>query len=155
MYKLMCSFLFTSLLACTGNVELSDFSLKIHENEEKWDSLGPTNYSYTYSRFPVDCPQADAMPPVVITVESGVVVSVYSPELNTYLSNIESWPTIDLLFEEMISLYMAEHKFFSKSEADLGSEPEFDLVYGYPISYYVDKSDSECDAFSVITSEFQ
>ncbi len=69
----------------------------------KWQALDSDNYTFTYESFPYNCPVADALPPVNIRVENGLVVRAESPELGIVYENLalEPWPTIDVLYSAL------------------------------------------------------
>lgn len=145
---------FLLLLGCESNSGSSNVMDQIRKNKIKWESSGLSSYTYIYSNYPTDCPAMDVYPPVVITVVNNTVSSVYVPEFGAYEESLLGWPTITKLFETMVVDASDNPTVFSKNRIEINKEPEFDELYGYPVSYYFDKSNKECDAFSVRISEF-
>jgi hypothetical protein len=151
----------SALAGCSENdssnpvdVESTDIENLIESNFSLWKSNYIENYMFTYYSSPNDCPQADPFPPRIITVENSVVVSVYVPDFGTTISVGDS-PTIDDVFSSMTESAASNPMIFSGSPADENGPPEFNQQYGFPESYFIDVSESECDGATYSVSEFQ
>jgi hypothetical protein len=140
---------------CDGNENNPGLMSEIESNLEKWHTVGIQNYSFYYSLEPADCPTVDPAPAVVITVEQGEVVSVYVPDSGHYLDSISGYETIDEVFQSMLQKANCDFRYFSKGREALGEYPQFDPTYGYPVSYYYDKSRNSCDGESMLIRDFQ
>ena len=132
---------------------LEKISEHILENKEKWDLASLIDYSFTYSRSPGDCPTADELPTIDINVENGIVKSVYLSGTSISI-DISQGVTINQVFTLAIALTQQKSIQYS-SAADTTSLPLFDEKLGYPISFYFDKSSSDCDALFNRVSNFK
>lgn len=131
--------------------DLTKIEALIKEKRNQWLSNGLSNYSFTYSVSPGDCPNADAFPPVEITVENNVVVRAYASSIDSEL-NILLYPSIDHVFNLMLRNIELYPKQYSATKEDT-SLPKFDDNLYFPTSYYVDMSSQNCDAlFTRITN---
>jgi len=102
------------------------------------------NLYITYSSGPSDCPTVDSFPPVEITVENNAITNLYVPQLGTNLEiSTSTYPTINDIFENMLS-----------SIEDIKGTQSFDENFDYPLNYETDKSDEECDGYSITISFF-
>ena len=126
----------------------------IEENLSLWNSSGIGNYLFTYYASLNDCPTADPFPPRVITVENSIVVSVYVPAFGTTI-DVGNSPTINDIFTSMAESAESNPMVFSESPEDTSSMPKFDQQYGFPVAYFIDVSDSECDGTAYSVSDFQ
>lgn len=135
------------LISCgddKNEVDTRKISEHIFKYKEKWDSASLIDYSFTYSRSPGDCPTADELPSMDINIENGIVKSVYLSGTSISV-DISQGVTVNQVFELAIELAQEKSIQYS-SAADTRSFPLFDENLGYPISFYFDKSRSECDA---------
>ena len=116
-----------------------------NEQQNSWSGLDISDYTFTYSSTPIDCPVADAFPPVEITVEDNQVVSRYVPELGIYLDESDDSYnfTINDIFADL------QH-----NTRIIQGEVLFDDNYYFPISYTTNESDEECDGNRVEISSF-
>ncbi|MCU4675964.1 DUF6174 domain-containing protein [Catenovulum sp. 2E275] len=130
------------LFGCDENSDTHELVNLIQDNENTWQSSGINSYTYVYSDIPTDCPNVDPYPPVEITVEEGVITTLYVPELDTFLeAENHSYPTINMIFENMMN-----------SANDIKGIPTFDDTFGYPTSYEVDLTSSQCDGQVIMLS---
>lgn len=150
------SIMFTALLiSCGGDsndndVNLDEVKATIEDNHTKWKLSALTDYSFTYQRSPGDCPTADELPALDITVEDNEVVSVFYSGTSEILE-IDDAPTIDDIFA-LLFQSLSEGPIKFSSSKDENSLPSFDGSLGYPLSFYIDKSSKDCDAlFNRIT----
>lgn len=128
---------------------------EINQNIEKWNESEISTYSFKYFSSRSDCPNARPFPEVVISVEEGQVQSVYVEDFGAFEVETSGWPTIPELLESMLKNSQTRYLLFAKSRTEPTELPVFDDLYGYPVTYYFDKSDSSCDAHNMIISEFQ
>ena len=144
------------LSSCGGDDEKSyneKAYLHVLENKQKWDLTSLVDYSFTYSQSPGDCPTADEVPAMDITVEDGMVSSVYWSGTNTS-SDISNGVTINQIFELVTKLAQEKSIQFTRN-ANAKTLPLFDDNLGYPVSFYFDKSNSDCDALFNRVSNFK
>lgn len=144
-----------SLAACDSLISKLELLELIDNNRDKWEAADISDYMFTYHAPSTDCPSANPYPPVVITVTDKHVESVYLPSRGTYVSEIEKWPTIDDVFGRMLSEASVSNEVFSSDAAHPDEDPQFDGQYGYPIKYYFDRTEADCDAYQVNITEFQ
>lgn len=128
---------------------------EINQNIEKWNESGISTYSFKFLSLRSDCPNARSFPEVVISVEEGQVQSVFVEDFGAFEVDTSGWPTISELLETMLENSQTRYLSFAKSRTEPKELPVFNDLYGYPLTYYFDKSDSFCDAYNVIISEFQ
>jgi hypothetical protein len=124
---------------------LAELQKNIDSNRALWLSANLEDYMFTYSATPSDCPTINPFPPVVITVEAGHITSVYVPAFNEYAPNKDNWKTIDELFDFMVSKVELKPLDFSLSSLNTSEMPEFNSVYGFPVNFYVNQTNNECD----------
>tara|TARA_R110000744_G_scaffold173675_2_gene292421 strand:- start:985 stop:1458 length:474 start_codon:yes stop_codon:yes gene_type:complete len=144
------------LSSCGGGDEQSyneKAYLHVLENKQKWDFTSLVDYSFTYRRSPGDCPTADEIPAMDITVEDGLVTSVYWSGTSTS-TDISNGVTINQIFELVTKLAQEKSLQFTSS-ANVKALPLFDDNLGYPVSFYFDKSSSDCDALFNRVSNFK
>ncbi|MFV1872974.1 MAG: DUF6174 domain-containing protein [Oleiphilus sp.] len=154
--------LFVFIIGCSNSqnsneyeTNLVEIQKNIESNKALWLSANLADYMFTYSAINDDCPSIDVFPPVIITVETGEVASVYVPAFNEYAPNIDSWPTITELFNLMLSNVESKPLNFSLSPFEINELPEFNAVYGYPINFYINQTKNECDAVEYSVTGFQ
>jgi hypothetical protein len=156
--KLLIAFYILPGLAGCGADDTSNESTGmqglIEGNMALWKSSDIDSYIFTYNSSPNDCPQADPFPPKVITVENSVVVSVYVPDFGANI-DIGDSPTIDDVFSLMAEADASNPRIFSVSPTDINNPPEFNQEYGFPVAYFIDVSESECDGTTYSISDFQ
>ncbi len=137
----------------SSSVDLAEIKNHILENQNKWNSSGLVDYSFTYQRSPGDCPQASELPAIDIYVEDGAVASVYYSGTNE-VANMENAVTINDIFSYQLALVDTPPIQFSNTNGS-NELPTFDSDLGYPVSFFVDKSKNECDAIFNRISNFQ
>ncbi|MUH73229.1 DUF6174 domain-containing protein [Psychrosphaera haliotis] len=134
-----------TLSACSSDSnDNSDLLSVIEMNQKIWMSSGIESYTFTYQNLPNDCPTADALPAVEITVEDNSITKVYEIDSgnNLPLEN-NNYPTILALFEQMKSAINS-----------IEGEPSFDSRLGYPTKYSTDKSSADCDGYTISVYSF-
>lgn len=138
---------FFLLFSCDDNSQddsTTELVNLIETNFEKWKASNVATYTFTYYLAPTDCPAADPIPPVEVTVENNTVTNLYVPDLGVNLDiSTSSYPTINEIFEVMID-----------SKDVIEGLPSFDEYFGYPINYKTNISGAQCDGFSVTLSSF-
>tara|TARA_R110000737_G_scaffold98517_2_gene132692 strand:- start:180 stop:653 length:474 start_codon:yes stop_codon:yes gene_type:complete len=143
------------LTSCGGDDEQS-YNEKVHQHileyKEKWDFASLIDYSFTYRQSPGDCPTADEVPAIDINVENGMVSSVYLSGTSISV-DISRGVTINQIFTLVTKLAQEKSIQFSSS-AKVKTLPLFDDNLGYPVSFYFDKSNSDCDALFNRISNF-
>jgi len=143
------------LTSCGGDGEQS-YNEKVHQHileyKEKWDFASLIDYSFTYRQSPGDCPTADEVPAIDINVENGMVSSVYLSGTSISV-DISRGVTINQIFALVTKLAQEKSIQFSSS-AKVKTLPLFDDNLGYPVSFYFDKSNSDCDALFNRISNF-
>ena len=156
--RLLSVFLIFPIISCDDNKETSSINIEdvksvILKNQNKWKQSSLIDYSFTYQRSPGDCPTADELPALDINVEDGVVVSAYYSGTSE-IADVENAVTINDIFSYQLGLVHGQPIQFSnnKNSSEL---PSFDSNLGYPISFFVDKSENECDAIFNRVSNFQ
>ncbi len=157
-FKLLSVFLCFILISCDDNnknhsTNIEELRSTILENQDKWKSSSLSDYSFTYQSSLSDCPTADELPAVDINVEDGLVASVFYSGTSE-IADIDNATTIDDVFSHLFLLVESKSIQFTASK---GSEelPSFNENLGYPISFYVDKSDKDCDAIYVRVSNLK
>jgi len=135
------------LSACNNssqNNSTTELNNLIEFNQVKWINSNISAYTFTYYSGPSDCPTADPLPPVEITVENNTITNLYIPQLDTSLEiSTSTYPTINDIFENMLN-----------SIEDIKGDQSFDENFGYPLNYQTDISDAECDGYSIAISSF-
>ncbi len=126
----------------------------IQDNYQLWNSFGIKDYQFKYSINQTDCSVSTPFPPVVITVENSVVKSAYVIGYGDY-ENLDRWPTIEKIFNDMSDAEKSEYTQFTKSIQEKDVLPVFDDVYGFPISYYLNRTNNFCDSELMNISEFK
>lgn len=124
-------------------------------NHSMWKTAGIRDYEFTYAVTPIDCPNVKPLPAVVISVKNGAVSSVYDPTSGTFDADFSAWPTLDLLFEELIASAENSPYVFSKTGSDVNAAPIFDGKYGFPTDVRVDISVVACDGVEYRISNFK
>ncbi|MDO6568984.1 DUF6174 domain-containing protein [Alteromonas sp. 1_MG-2023] len=137
----------------TPSIDSEEIKSVILENQAKWLSAGITDYSFTYSRAPGDCPLADALPIVDINVEDNVAVSVYFSGTSE-IADIVFATTIDELFSYLLQQVDEEPIKFS-NDKNSHAMPDFDIDYGFPVDVYIDRSKDTCDASYISIFDFK
>ncbi len=137
------------LMGCSNespsNPDEQSAQTQIEDNFNLWESSDIRNYSYKHFSSPTDCPQADVMPPSIVTVENSLVVSAYVTELDNTLE-INNAKTIDDIFDSIVDILESSPEYFFI---------EFDDEKGFPSNYTIDQTNQECDGVTVTISEFQ
>ncbi|TDP01842.1 DUF6174 domain-containing protein [Marinomonas balearica] len=126
----------------------------IESNLALWKSSDIKNYMFTYDASLNDCPQADPALSRVITVENSVVVSVYVPDRGVTI-DVGNYPTIDGVFSLMADAAASNTMVFSRNPRDTDSPPEFNQQYGFPVAFFIDLSEGECDGTVYSIKGFQ
>ncbi|MBA6390592.1 hypothetical protein H4J38_07335 [Colwellia sp. BRX10-3] len=155
--KHIVSIIFIAFLISCGGDNNGDFNLdevkaSIEANHTKWKLSALSDYSYTYQRNLGDCPTADELPAMDITVEDNEVVSVFYAGTSEIL-DFDNAPTIDTIFGAMLDSLSAKPIKFRKSKND-SSLPSFDDSLGYPSMFYIDISSKDCDATLIRVTDF-
>jgi hypothetical protein len=144
-------------LGCGGGSHSGDYNVDevkaaIEVNYAKWKLSALSDYSYTYSRSPGDCPTADELPTMDITVEDNEVVSVFYSGTSEIL-DFDNAPTIDTLFGVMLGSLNTNPIKFRKSKNE-NLLPSFDDTLGYPSMFFIDISSKDCDAIFIRVTDF-
>jgi hypothetical protein len=147
--------IFSLVYGCGLDIGNQDLINNIKINNANWNSANIVNYSFTYSRTPMDCPTIDVMPPVRITVENDSVVAVFNPSTGIVEQNISGWPTMDDIFSQMLEDASLTTRVFGRSYTNQDSPPAFDEELGFPSSYFFDVTEQDCDAVEVSVSNFE
>ena len=126
----------------------------IEHSQQLWADSHLQDYQYRYQNTPIDCPQADAMPAVIVQVENNEVVRVLTAE-GSQEQDKSAYSTLDVHFTTLKTLIAAAPMTLAASEQQLSTLPQFDALYGYSLGYYVDQSNAECDAYAIRISDFQ
>ena len=126
----------------------------IEDNQSIWNAVAIENYMFNYFVEPVDCEAIDIDSLKTIVVVDSKVASVYQPSENHFI-DISSGQTIDEIFASMLEESTQNPLTFSANENEIDSLPLFNSVNGIPESYYIDKSENDCDAALIKISNFQ
>lgn len=125
----------------------------IEEQQTLWQESAPSSYFFVYSTLSPDCPNVAPSAPKIFRV-IGDQVEAYIPDLNFYIER-HGLPTIDRIFADLLELLADKPLMVAKSVGEQERLPVFDNHYGYPLQYYVDQSEADCDAKQVNVSKFQ
>ena len=124
----------------------------IIKNKQLWQDANLRDYTFTYSSAPGDCPLVAPLPPRTIVVEDGKVIS--STTQSFKLTNLKNQPTIDTIFEDMLTRLNDFPKTYSAKWNNKDSLTEFHPTLGYPTAYFIDQSSKECDSKEVSIYNF-
>ena len=72
-----------------------------------------------------------------------------------FFDKLDRWPTIEQIFNDMASAEKLEDTQFTRSIQEKDVLPEFDNLYGFPKSYFLNRSSRDCDSELMSITEFR
>lgn len=127
---------------------------QLNDEYDRWQSNKTTTYAFQFHLNYADCPTFAPTPTVKITVSNNVIDTVYDIGNEVFLTNLDSYMTIDEIFDEFkLQLELTPIE-AGLSSSEPKAAPKFSTV-GVPEHYFYDAGSNTCDAANYTLSNVE
>lgn len=127
---------------------------QLHDEYNKWQTNKTADYKFQFHLNYTDCPTFAPTPTVIITVSNNTIDTVYNINNDTFLTIIDSYMTIDEIFDELKLQLELTPVEAGLNASEPKAAPTFSSI-GTPEHYFYDAGNNTCDAANYTISNVE